>query len=309
MTGAGRGRGRADLRARTRVAIVALTAAASVAQACSDGSASTDARATTSSAPTTTTTAAPPTTLAPVATTAAPRGAGAPYTVWLLRDGRLSPGEQRTSVGDDTPRESVEALIAGRTEAEDALGLQTGVSSAVTIQSWEQEGTTVIVGFNRAFETAQTRPQVAQVVWTLTQFDGIDAVQFLIDGRTNGATGVPPMDRFEVDEVAPPVLVDAPLPATVLGDATDLTVTGTTAPGATVGWRLEDGGGATLAAGGPDEVAPEPGPDTRTAWRTEIPLPPGTTGTIRLVVFDASDGLEVYPQVIPLTLGAPPPGP
>lgn len=279
------------------VALAAVTALAASTTGCSDdGGGAASGTSTTSSS-------VAPTTSLPVATTRATAAAGQPYTVWFLRDGRLSPGEARIAATDDPAREAVEALIAGRTEVEEALGLQTGVQSNVTIQSWEQQGTTVVVGFNRALETAQTRPQVAQIVWTLTQFPGIDAVQFLIDGRPNGATGVPPIDRFEVDEVAPPVLVDGPLPAAVLGPTTAITVDGTTAPGAAVGWRLVDGFGTPLAEGGADEVAAEPGPDGRTAWRSTVPVPEGTAGAVRLIVWDASTGVEAFPQEIPLTVG------
>ena len=277
---------------------VAVVAAVALLTACSSGD-DAPAAATTTMAPATT----PPTTAPPVATTEAAVGAGQPFTVWLLRDGRLSPGQVRIAQGPDGPREALDALLAGRTPLEEDLGLQTGLSTYVQVQSWEQQGGTVVVGFNRAFETAQTRPQVAQVVWTLTQFPGIDAVQLLIDGLPNGATGVPPMDRFEVDEVAPPVLVDAPLPGSALpGPASPLVVTGTTAPGAVVGWRLEAPDGTPLATGGADEVAEAPGPDARTAWRTTVALPTGLAGDVRLVAFDTSTGAEVYPQVIPLTL-------
>ena len=54
------------------------------------------------------------------------------------------------------------------------------------------------VDFNRNFETADTRPQTAQVVYTLTQFPQVKKVQFLIDGQPNGATGVPPISRADV---------------------------------------------------------------------------------------------------------------
>lgn len=263
-----------------------------------DGAAGSD-RSATSVPPSTATTAAP------VATTKAAVGAGEPYTVWFLRDGRLSPGERRTAAGPDAPREAVDALIAGRTGGEELLGLQTGVHANVEVLSWEHHGDTVVVGFNRAFETAQTRPQVAQVVWTLTQFPGIEQVQFLIDGRPNGATGVPPVDRGDLSDIWAPVMVDAPLPgASVAGGALELV--GTTAPGATVGWRLEDGTGATVASGGADEVAAAPGPDGRTAWRTSTAVPGGLTGGARLVVFDATSGVEAFPQVVPLTISAPP---
>lgn len=246
----------------------------------------------------------PTTTAPPVATTKSTAGAGAPYTVWFLRDGRLSPGEPRVAATPDAPRDAVTALIAGRTEAEDALDLQTGVQRNVAVQSWEQQGDTVVVGFNRAFETAQTRPQVAQVVWTLTQFPGIERVQFLIDGKPNGATGVPPIGRADLADIWAPVMVDRPLPATTAAPG-PLAIEGTFAPGAMAGWRVEDSFGTLLAQGEADEVASAPGPDGRTAWRSRVALPDGVAGVVRLLVFDRSTGVETFPQVIPITVGTP----
>jgi hypothetical protein len=274
--------------------------AALVLAGCGDGSSGGEgAAASATSAPASTTTAPP------VATTKAAVGVGSTYTVWFLRDGRLSPGEPRVAATTDGLREAVEALIAGRTEAEDALDLQTGLQRNVAVQSWEQQGDTLVVGFNRAFETAQTRPQVAQVVWTLTQFPGIERVQFLIDGRPNGATGVPPIDRADLDDIWAPVMVDRPLPSTLAGPG-PLAVEGTAAPGAVVGWRVEDGFGTPLVQGGADEVAGAPGPDGRTAWRSTVTLPEGLVGVVRLVVFDTSTGAETFPQVVPVTVGTAP---
>jgi hypothetical protein len=248
------------------------------------------------------------TTVLPVATTKVTPGPGQRYTVWYLRDGRLSPGEVRTTVTGEGPGELLRALVEGPTEADRGLGLQTGVQRNVEVFSIEQQGDTLVVGFNRAIETAQTRPQVAQVVWLLTQLPGVERVQFLVDGRPNGATGVPPISRADLDDVSAPVMVDDPLPAAVLG-AGPIVATGTVAPGATVGWRLEDGFGTPLASGAADELASSPGSDGRTAWRFTAPVADGTAGVVRLVVFDTSAGQEVFPQVIPVTVGGPPPGP
>jgi spore germination protein GerM len=66
------------------------------------------------------------------------------------------------------------------------------------VNSFTIDGANITVDFNRAFETADTQPQVGQVVYTLTQFAGIDTVTFLVDGQPNGATGVKPIGRSGV---------------------------------------------------------------------------------------------------------------
>ena len=73
-----------------------------------------------------------------------------------------------------------------------AAGLTTAIAPKVALLSFNIEGDNATVDFNRAFETADTQPQVAQVVYTLTQFTGLNTVTFLIDGEPNGATGVRP---------------------------------------------------------------------------------------------------------------------
>jgi spore germination protein GerM len=90
--------------------------------------------------------------------------------------------------------------MAGPTEADVAAGLSTGIAPRVSLLSFSIEGSNATVDFSRTFETRDTQPQVGQVVYTLTQFAGLDTVTFLIDGEPNGATGVGPLDRSDVRE-------------------------------------------------------------------------------------------------------------
>ena len=89
---------------------------------------------------------------------------------------------------------ALRTLIAGTDAVDVAAGLSNAVAKTVVLDSVTQQGHVAIVDFGRKFESANTRPQVGQVVYTLTQFPGIDQVQFLIDGQPNGATGVPPVE-------------------------------------------------------------------------------------------------------------------
>ena len=147
--------------------------------------------------------AAPDTTVASPATTApvsAPPATG--WRVWWVVDDHVAPGDVHAPTGGDDIAAALDALVAGPTPQEAAFGAGTALTSP--------RGTIVLnsllvgldgiahVDFNRNFETADTRPQVSQVVFTLTQFPGVKAVQFLIDGQPNGATGVPPVGRADV---------------------------------------------------------------------------------------------------------------
>jgi hypothetical protein len=117
---------------------------------------------------------------------------------YFLRDGVLVAGEARLVPGPDLAARALDVLVAGPTDADRAAGLTTGISPRVVVNSFTIDGTNITVDFNRAFETADTQPQVGQVVYTLTQFSGIDTVTFLIDGEPNGATGVKPIARSGV---------------------------------------------------------------------------------------------------------------
>ena len=148
--------------------------------------------------------AAPATTVATTATTgpvnSPPPTSG--WRVWWVVDDHVAPGDVHPPTGGDDIAAALDALLAGPTPQEAAFGAGTALDNPkgkVVLNS-------LLVGldgiahvdFNRMFETADTRPQTSQVVFTLTQFPGVKAVQFLIDGQPNGATGVPPIGRADV---------------------------------------------------------------------------------------------------------------
>lgn len=156
------------------------------------GSDTTDSSGTsTLSVPSSTTTAPPP----PPTTDPA---AIAVVKLFFLRDGVVAEGETRFAPGPDLALRALEDLLAGPTEADAVAGLTSAIAPRVALLSFSVDGTNVTVDFNRAFETADTQPQVAQVVYTLTQFAGVETVTFLIDGAPNGATGVRPIGRAAV---------------------------------------------------------------------------------------------------------------
>ena len=125
---------------------------------------------------------------------------------YFLLDGVIAAGEARLVPGPDVALRALEVLVAGPTEADSAAGSTSGYRAEsldpLVRDRWRQRAT---VDFNRAFETADTQPQVAEVVYTLTQFTGLNTVTFLIDGEPNGATGVRPLDRADVRRDLVPV--------------------------------------------------------------------------------------------------------
>jgi hypothetical protein len=117
---------------------------------------------------------------------------------WWLVGGTVTPGAVRPD-GPDPVRGALDALVAGPTPEEAAFGAGTALDKGVVVNSLVVGADGVAtVDFNRKFETRDTRPQVAQVVYTLTQFPQVAKVRFLIDGQPNGATGVPPIGRSDL---------------------------------------------------------------------------------------------------------------
>jgi len=145
---------------------------------------------------------------AATATTAAPVATSAPATVgtrpWWIVGGTVTPGGPRLD-GPDPVRSALDQLLAGPSPDEAAFGAGTAIEKGVVVNSLVvgPDGVAT-VDFNRKFETKDTRPQVAQVVYTLTQFPQVSKVRFLIEGQPNGATGVPPVGRADLRFPAAP---------------------------------------------------------------------------------------------------------
>jgi spore germination protein GerM len=169
-----------------------LAAALLAGPACSASTGDTDDG--TGATDTTNGTAPPETPDTQVPTSAAP-GELFAVSPWFLAGEVVVPGQPRFVQGPDVLASTLDALLAGPSEEDLAAGLGTGITAQVRVLSIVVDGDTAIVDLNRAFETADTQPQVAQVVYTLTELAGITQVKFLIDGEDNGATGVRPLGR------------------------------------------------------------------------------------------------------------------
>jgi len=155
-----------------------------------------------------------PTTVAatPSGSTSGTAGASSGFTPFFLKGGSVSPGHRRPISATDPLGTALRTLIAGTDPVDVAAGLSNAVAKTVVLGSVTRQGHVAVVDFGRKFESANTRPQVGQVVYTLTQFPGIDQVQFMIDGQPNGATGVPPWSRGDLADMTPAVLVTDPAP-------------------------------------------------------------------------------------------------
>jgi hypothetical protein len=243
--------------ARRLALVVALALGPLVAAACSSGGDAGTATTTTTPAATST----PPTTDA--GPPADPADQPGHFRVYWTRD--CAPPETatditacRVAVGaarqapegtTDYPRTALEALLAGPDEAERSAGLGTNLRDVVVLNRYELTPDGVAhVDFNRYFETAKTRPQVAQVVYLLTQFGEVKAVEITVDGTPNGAVGVGPLTRDDVGELTPEVLVESPTLGAPVSGAFRLAGTAR-APDGRVHYLVRDLAGGTRSEG------------------------------------------------------------
>jgi len=199
---------------------------------------------------------------------------------FFIRDGVVAPGERYIVAASDPKVDVLRSLANPLTDTEKAAGLMNGVPEGENfVKSLKIDNGTATLDVTRPFETRETPMQVAQVVYTLTQFPDISKVKFLVEGQDNGATGVPPIGRDGVGRYLPDVLVDSPWPTMKSPHA--VKVSGDLDPRfSSLEYRLEDPFGTEIAKG---SITAKFGTG-RKKFDTTIEVPPSTTGALTLVV-------------------------
>jgi germination protein M len=207
--------------------------------------------------------------------------------------GRATLEELFAGVPDDAPKNTF-TVVPEETELLD-LSISDSVATVDLSSGFEDTG----------MGSAADGLQVAQVVYTLTQFPSVKKVRFLIEGKEVvmiGGHGIVldgPQSRKDWEERLPPIVVFRPYAAEEVGDP--FTVTGiANVFEATVSWRLRRGSEvleegfttATCGTGCYGEFSFEIDPD--------VDLP----AEVVLEVFESSaeDGRPLHVQRIPLPL-------
>ena len=203
----------------------------------------------TTQAPVTTTT---PTTAAPVRTT--PVNV---YWGWTVLDPaggspeRIAAGAR--DVEADTPvQNSVEALFDGVDPVEAEIGMTSSIPEGTELLGIAVDGTTATVDVSAEFErpggTLDESMRLAQVVFTVTQFDGFDRVRFHVAGEPRDAIlshGVEIGDgltRGDFPDVRARIMVEEPSPGAEVGNPLVIRGESNTFEG-TVRYAISVGGG------------------------------------------------------------------
>ena len=137
---------------------------------------------------------------------------GAGVSLWFLQDDRLVPVPRAATEADAAT--ALALLAEGPDPAEVAAGLGTALSPQpldVVAAGEGEDDATLTVAVTPAFTGVAGEDQVravAQVVWTATAFDGVDAVRFTADGEalevpTDEGLTADPVDREDYASVAP----------------------------------------------------------------------------------------------------------
>jgi hypothetical protein len=227
--------------------------------------------------------------------------------VYLLR-GEYVGVAHRSVSGVEVAHRAVEELLAGPTAAEVRAGLGSAIPAGTEVHEVDIADGVATVDLSKRFESgggsASMSLRVAQVVLTLTQFPTVDSVAFQLDGRdvtAIGGEGVvvdPPLDRADVEDALPAILVEDPAPGDRLDSTVELSGTANVFEAVLevelrARGRLLDHAPVTASAG----------TGTRGTWSAS--LESDAQGAATIVVFSRSpkDGAAINRVAIPIVLG------
>ncbi len=140
--------------------------------------------------------------------------------MYFMRDEKIATGGATTDA-DDKVEGALEELLAGPDEFDAEIGMSSEIPDGTELMSLEVSGGMATIDLSAEFESGggslSMQARVAQVVFTVTQFDDVDTVSFQIDGadvESIGGEGIPAteVDRTDFTNVTPNILVESPLP-------------------------------------------------------------------------------------------------
>jgi germination protein M len=231
------------------------------------------------------------------------------YEVWFQKGNFLY---VVTRDAPETPRvaqTAIESLLEGPSAAE-GPGLTTAIPPETQLLGIVVEEGIATVDLSSSFDdgggSAAMLTRLAQVVFTLTQFPTVDAVEFQIGGEpvdvfsAEGIVIERPQTRADFEELAPPIVVTSP----TRGDqvSSPVTIEGTANVfEATVSIRILDSGGNELAATFATATC---GTGCRGDFSKEVDFDVSGTenGAIKVFEQSAEDGSPLHVVNVPVVL-------
>jgi hypothetical protein len=211
-----------------------------------------------------------------------PSEAPALVSLYFLQDGKVWPEQRGIVTGPAIATNTVQQLFEG-TERE----LTTAIPPETRLRSLAIDGGVASIELDPELTD---RKALAQLAYTLTQFDSVKRVSF---------NGDPPVGRAAFEEQTPAILVESPLSFEEVEPGFEVTGTANTFE-ATFQYELHDAAHKLLKK---DFVTATSGSGTRGTFRFTVPYE-SEAGEGRLVVFEisAEDGARTNERTIPLSL-------
>lgn len=243
-----------------------------------------------------------------------PPDPGQVMNVYFVRGEKVGVGGReipKTSDTEGAALSAMRALVAGTSDDETAFGLTSAIPEGVAVNGVTIDGDTATVDLTADFASGggslSMLLRVTQVVCTLTQFNGVEKVAFVLDGEPTkaiGGEGVivdPPVGRSDFEGQLPAILVESPYPGQTI--QVPLTVSGSSNVfEATHQLTLTSPDGSELAD---VVVTATSGTGERGTWSESVTFaPPETSGLGTLTVFESSaeDGNPINVVEIPVRL-------
>ena len=229
-----------------------------------------------------------------VPATIAPEADGLTLNTYLLRNGKVTTGHRRIARTAAVARAATQLLLVGPTADERAAGMTSAIPADARLRSLNLVNGVLTVDLSKEFvangDARTMRQRLAQLIFTLTQFDTVDSVRVRIDGRpaatfgTSGLTLPGALDREDFTDETPRILVESPAPGDVMQGSARVTGMNNTFEN-NVRIRIVGADGRTLA----DTFTTGKGPIG--GWGrfdATVPFTRGTNSTGKVVVFDVS---------------------
>lgn len=251
-----------------------------------------------------------PSTESPSPSPSPPKPRKTTFEVWFTKDGLLSVTYRARPEASQEGTDALDELLAGPTTEERGNGVGTEIPADTEWMNLLVDDEVATVDLNEAFVSEETPAaavaRLAQVVYTLTQYESIGAVVFQVDGRPLTNLGGYELDgaqrREDFEGQLPWIFVESPVggervssPVTISGTADVFE--------AVVSIAILDRAGDTIAS---TFTMATCGTGCRGTYSTDVQYQVGETqrGTIRVYEVSAMDGSPINVVDIPVTLTA-----
>lgn len=229
--------------------------------------------------------------------------------VYLPRGERLGVASREVPETQGVARAALEQLLAGPTAQEREWGLGTTVPAGTRLLGLTIEGGTARVDLSGGFASGggslSARMRLAQLVFTLTQFDSVEQVVLLLDGQQvdtfmgEGIVLTEPQTRADFEDVLPAIFVEGPTPGEEVASPIRIWGTANTFE-ASFMVRVLDPSGITITELPGMATS---GTGTRGTFDMSVTIPDASAGAATVVLYESSaqDGSEINVVEIPVT--------